>query len=153
MNLRPSDPMKYLKSESGYSLIELIVAMQLFVIVISLLYTVFIFSQRFTINWLKYSDGWYDKMVKIEFIENELRTAKEITQISNNKILFKNDTYLPTTMYWHNDSVFVKNELRTINISDISIRRVKLTSQNSTDILSFYFNNDSLFIPVKTGIQ
>ena len=129
-------------------IIEVIIAIQLFVIVISLLYSVFVFNQRFTLKWLDYSENWNENLVKLNFIENELKTAKEISKITNNEIHYKNRNYLPSLMFWKSDSIFFSNELKSIVISDLSIKEIKKNNSSNSENTFFmiYFSEDSLFI-------
>ncbi len=128
-----------IKSEDGYSLIEVIIAMQLFVIVMTLLYSVFSFSQRFTIKWLNDSNNWQERLVKINYLEKELSSAREITGLKPNRIDYLNDEYLPSSIFWTGDSVHAGSHI----LRNLSIKGYKSPSHKS---IVFYFEKDSVFI-------
>jgi prepilin-type N-terminal cleavage/methylation domain-containing protein len=145
MSFKPYAPSKMIKSEDGYSLIEVIIAMQLFVIVMTLLYSVFSFSQRFTIKWLSDSNQWQERLVKLNYLEKELSSAREITDLKPTRIDYLNDEYITSSIYWAGDSVHVGNHI----LRDLRIERYKTYNHKSLkniESIVIYFKKDSVFI-------
>jgi len=148
MSYNQSGQSKLIKSENGYTVIEVIIAIQLFVIVMTLLYSVFVFSQRFTIKWLNDSSLWQERLVKINFIEKELYGAKAIIELKHNQIDYLNDVYIKSSIHWSEDSVYVGN----LVLNDLKINGYKTSNQNNSgnlkDIINIvlYFEKDSVFI-------
>ncbi len=145
-----SNHSKKIKNENGYTLIELIIAIQLFVIVTTLLYSVFVFSQKFTINWLNDSTLWQERLVKINYIEKELSESKEIIGIQPNRINYLNSDYINTSIFWSGDSVQVGKHI--IDKLKINSYRTSYDSKSSSESLKdiknivLYFERDSVFI-------
>jgi type II secretory pathway component PulJ len=114
-----------IKSENGYSLIEVIIAIQLFLIVITLLYSIFSFNQKFITNWIKSTDKYQDKIARLDFLEKELRQSKRLTGFSSAEISYLNKDYLNSTISWSEDTVYAGSDIN-IKMIPLQIKEVRI---------------------------
>ena len=99
-------------NEAGYTLIEVVVAIQLFLIVLSLLYVVFVIGHRFTVEWEKDMNSWRDFIFKERIIERELLKAKSIFISKGDTTLIEDENYLLSHIYAQDDSIYIQNDLK-----------------------------------------
>ncbi len=144
-------------ADDGYTLIELIVAMQLFIIVSTLLYSIFIFGHRFTSKWIKESIDAEERTMDVTILEKEFSNVREYIYFHDHDIYYLNKNYLKTHLLWNSDSITISNFFKRKILKKISIGRYKLLSLDNPGNLRFtgmmlFLSRDSLFIPFRPYI-
>ena len=97
-------------NQSGYTLIEVIIAIQIFLIVLTMTYTIYLFGYKYIVRWNNDNDLLATELLIQKSLSNELATAKKIIEISEHDILYIDHNYNLQKIYWTNDSLFIKSK-------------------------------------------
>jgi len=95
----------------GYTLIEVIIAVQIFLIVLTMAYTIYLFGYKFMVRWNDDNDLLATELLIQKSLSNELTTAKKIIEITENEILYTDRNYNFQKITWTNDSLIIKHKL------------------------------------------
>ena len=111
------------KSNKGYTLVELIIAIQLFFIILSFAYTIYLFGYKFLFNWEEKNTLISDELQIKRVLLNELSKAKGINMISINTIEYINPNYSTNKIEYHENKLFLnQRRLNHIKINVISFQ-------------------------------
>lgn len=117
-----------LRNEEGYTIVEVIVAIQVFTLIITMLYTAYLYGYKFYLRWDENSDLLRTELQVNKLFLNELQNASEIIEITNDRIIYLTNDYTQKQIHWKTDSLFYNDHL--INKSGINF--------NLTEMLFIY---------------
>ncbi len=126
-------------SQSGYTLIEVIIAVQIFLIVLTMTYTIFLFGYKFMGKWIDDNDLLATEILIQKSLANELITAKKIIELTEQSIVYLDKKYNIQNIHWTDDSLFIKS--KPVNKPDVNINIQKIefiiSEKNKTFTKSF----------------
>jgi hypothetical protein len=107
------------KSNKGYTLVELIIAIQLFFIILSFAYTIYLFGYKFLFNWEEKNTLITDELQIKRVLLNELSKSKGINIISMNTIEYINPNYSLNKIEYLQNNIFLNQ--RRLNHAKVKI--------------------------------
>jgi hypothetical protein len=123
------------KSESGYTLIEVIISIQVFMIIVSLTYTIYLFGYRFMASWDEKSDLIRQELLVQRLINDHIDHARCIIEITPFIITIVDSDYSNKNLSWSADTLYLNNI--PLNKTDLKI---------NFSIISFYdLSSEKLF--------
>lgn len=125
------------KPQSGYTLIEVIIAVQIFLIVLTMAYTIYLFGYKYMVRWNNDNDLLATELLIQKSLTNELTTAKEIIEIAEQEIVYIDRNYKLQKIHWAKDSLFIKNKPVNKPGVKITFQNIKFL-KNSTDKKQFF---------------
>ncbi len=95
-------------NQNGYSLVEVLIAMQLFAIVITLSYTIYLYSIQFMGRWEQNNDLTNSHVLLERALDSKFNSIKRITEISENGMMLDCGNNRLERLVW-NDNSFIIN--------------------------------------------
>jgi hypothetical protein len=93
-------------SDSGYTLIEVIIAIQIAMIIISFTYSIYLFGFRFISRWEDKTNLISQELLLRTAITKKIGNSKRITEISPSSITTLNSNHKTSILLWSEDSVY-----------------------------------------------
>jgi hypothetical protein len=127
------------KLNRGYTLVELIIAIQIFFMILTFAYTIYLFGHKFLLSWEEKNDIINDELQIKRVLLNELSKAKEIITISTSGIEYINPKYSCNKIDWLENNICLNQ--RRINHSKIAVIldqfNIVLNNNNKLEIIPF----------------
>jgi type II secretory pathway pseudopilin PulG len=95
------------RNNKGYSLIELLIAIQIFMIIVTMVYTVYLIGYRYISQWNRENDLIRTELMVQKAIMSRLHQAKKLIEINQNGLLLINRWYQPQQIRWDGQSVWI----------------------------------------------
>lgn len=113
------------KSDTGYTIIEIIIAIQIFMIIVSLTYSIYLFGYKFISRWDDKTDIHLQEMVIQNILYKQIDNSKSIIEISPVGITAVNSDYKISKLLWSEDTLYINgislnNNDQQINLSQTS---------------------------------
>jgi Tfp pilus assembly protein PilE len=108
------------KNNQGYSLIELLIAIQIFMIIVTMVYTVYLIGYRFILQWNRDNDLARTELLVQKALMSKLHQAKKLIQLNNDSIILLSRWYQLQNIHWDNTNLYV--DTMRINPIDIQIQ-------------------------------
>jgi prepilin-type N-terminal cleavage/methylation domain-containing protein len=138
----------HLKSvDSGYTLVEVIIAIQIFLMVVTFTYTIYLFGFRFMSDWNDRQDLQSTELTLNRVIISELGSAREVIALYPTKIEYLNDRYRIKSIHWQADSLYLNS--KEINLPGVIIKISGLNFVGSSGEHSFQeldLNTDGILL-------
>jgi prepilin-type N-terminal cleavage/methylation domain-containing protein len=120
--------------EDGYSLIELLIAIQLLAIVISFSYTIYFYSIKFIGKWEQNNDLINSQVVINRALNSKLNSFKKIIEITENRLLMDCGEMKETTILWKKNTVLLNDKPIISNNGQVRIKAFQLYAKVSQKI-------------------
>ena len=111
--------MKNKKGNRGYTLVEIIIAIQIFFMIVTFAYTIYLFGYKFLLNWEEKNDIAVNELQIKRVLLNELSGAKSIITISTMGIEYVNPNYSYNRIHWLKNNLYLNQ--RVLNNAKISL--------------------------------
>jgi len=142
--------MQFRSSDSGYTLIEVIVAIQIFLIVLTFTYTIYLFGYKFISNWNERRDLQADELILNRVLTSQLGSAQKINAIYPAQIIFIDNQYRLKSIYWSSDTLYANS--RPVNSYRIKIKVDELRflcMEEEKDFSDLDLNSDGVLFPME----
>ena len=117
-------------SDQGYTLIEVMVALQIFIIVVSFTYTIYLFAYRYIVQWNDQNDLLAQELLLNKTLISNLGQAKQIIEIRPDQIKFIDANYNQKTISWYPDTLSINSKAMNLNAIRINILDLKFMDIN-----------------------
>jgi prepilin-type N-terminal cleavage/methylation domain-containing protein len=118
---------KICRIDEGYTLIEVIVSVQIFLLLLSFGYTLQFYALKFVNRWKEKNVLRNTELLLRTTISHEIGSAKEILEIHQDRIIYLD--YELNRLHWSEDKLYVKFHL--INPREVTIRIKEMLFINS----------------------
>jgi len=134
-------------NQSGYTLIEVIIAVQIFLIVLTMTYTIYLFGYKYMVRWNNDNNLLATELLIQKSLSNELTTAKKIIEISEQEIVYTDRNYNLQKIYWSNDSLVIKDKPVNNARNKIAFQKMRFLQKGKnyhqySPFTQFDLNND-----------
>lgn len=111
--------LKKIKSEQGYSLVELIVAIQILAIVITMIYSVYLIGYRYFGKWDRQNDLQNLTILIHKVLDRELHSLHRISKITSKQMEYFSDSTKKNSLKWTEENIYLNN--RKLAKNDIKV--------------------------------
>ena len=137
----------FIKDQRGYTLIEIMVAIQIFFIVITLAYTIYLYSFKFMSRWNDKNSLIQSELLIRKSLTYELTHTPQILEISPKKIIYLNKQFRIKQIQWSDSSLFIKSKPLNKEGLNITIENLEFYVSQKENIIKKAFtdldlNND-----------
>ena len=101
---------KFIKQDDGFTLIEVIIAIQLTLIVISFVYVIYFYANQYMKNYSETAALDRKMILMQKVLSSELFNAREIFFISGESIQYKSKNYVTSNLFYNSDSIYLNTQ-------------------------------------------
>ena len=95
------------RNNNGYSLIELLIAIQICMIIVTLIYAIYMTGYRYISKWNRNNNLVRAEVMIHKAFINKLHQAKILLEIGDNRIVLINRWYRVQTIHWKNYQIYI----------------------------------------------
>ena len=95
------------RTNKGYSLIELLIAIQIFMIVVTMIYTIYLMGFRYIINWNRDNEIIRAELLIEKAINSKFNQSKKLLGIDQTGLIFLNKWYRTQAIHWGNNAFYL----------------------------------------------